>query len=82
MIERLTARIFEQARHLPTMLGEGQGPTRSKRLGAVTRTAVRRTGLCVIETRTGALTESTWKLLNWHLELNIAANFFADPVEH
>ena len=80
VIERLTARI-EQARHLPTMLGEGQGPARS-RLRAVTRTAVRRTGLCGIETRTGAPTESTWKLWNWHLELNVAANFFANPVEH
>jgi hypothetical protein len=42
----------------------------------VTRTAVRRTGLYGIETRTGAATESTRKFLNWHWELNVAANFF------
>jgi|SRR6266699_2338579 len=27
-IESLTARIFEHERHLPTVLGEGQGPNR------------------------------------------------------
>ena len=42
----------------------------------MTRTAVRRTVVYEIETRTGAATESTQKFLNWHWELIVAANFF------